>query len=172
MRNLLLLSILLAGGMAGYLIGDYRGKSAREALAQTIETGKKLDQERQTAIAKLETDLNSINEKHQQEIEESRKEYDTKSAEWQREKAGLTRKIGRLKTEYAEKAAELKKLIGQLDGTTGTAREELERKIERLQTELGLISSQIEGNACLSVQVPQSVHDALALKMSNRLGEK
>lgn len=172
MRNLLLLLILLAGGMAGYLIGDYRGKAAREALDQTIETGKRLDQERQAAIAKLETDLNGINEKHQQELEESRKEYDAKSAEWQREKAGLTGKIKNLRSVYAEKAAELKRLIGQLDGTTGTAREALERKIERLQTELGLISLQIEGNACLSVQVPKSVHDAVALKMSNHIGEE
>lgn len=172
MRNILLILILIAGLLAGYLIGDYRGKSARAALEETIKTGVKLDTERRDAIARLETELRSIDERHQQELEASRKEYDAKSAEWQREKAGLNERIRGPRSVYAEKAAELKRLIEQLGRTTGAEREPLQRKIERLQTEMGLLSLQIEGNACLSVQVPQSVHDALALKMTNNIGGK
>jgi DNA repair exonuclease SbcCD ATPase subunit len=170
MRNLLLLLILLAGGLAGYLIGDYRGKAAREALQEAVDKGNLALTEQKKAMLQLETRLRDIGDTHQQELEKIRTDYDAKSAEWRREKAGLTEKINKLRSVYAEKAAELERLIGQLDGVTGTAREALESKIERLQTELGLISLQIEGNACLGVRVPQSVHDALSLKMSNAIG--
>lgn len=170
MRNLLLLLILLAGGLAGYLIGDYRGEQARKALQEAVDKGNLALAEQQKTTLQLETRLRDIGETHQQELEKIRTDYDAKSAEWQREKAGLTDKIKKLRLVYAEKAAELKRLIGQLDGATGSARDALESKIEQLQTELGLISSQIEGNACLGVRVPQSVHDALSLKMSNAIG--
>jgi len=170
MRNLLLLLILISGLLAGYLIGDYRGKAARAALEQAIETGKTLDSTRQAAIAKLETELRSIDAKHQQALEESRKEYDSKAAEWQREKAGLDDKIRRLNIKRTANDAELKILNEKLGSATGADKEKLEREIERLRITQGLLAQQIEGNACLKVPVPQSVHEALALKMTNAIG--
>lgn len=172
MRNLLLLLVLISGLLAGYLIGDYGAKKVRKELELVTETGKKLESERMATIAKLEMDLNSVNEKHKQELEKSRNEYASKAAEWQREKAGLNEKIKSLKAEYAKDEAELKKLLKQLNGATGTERAELERKIERLRIKLGLLSQQIEGNACLNMPVPQSVHEALALKLTNDIGGK
>ena len=170
MRNLLLLLILISGLVAGYFIGDYRGKSARQALEAAIKTGEKLDTERRDAIAKLEMELRSIDAKHRLALEESRKEYDSKAAEWQREKAGLDDKIRRLNVKRVANDAELKILNEKLGSASGAEKERLEREIERLRITQGLLAQQIEGNACLKIQVPQSVHDALALKMTTDIG--
>lgn len=172
MRNLLLLLVLISGLLAGYLIGDYRGKAARVALEKAIETGKTLDSTRQAAIAKLETELRSIDEKHRQELDASRQEYDSKAAEWQREKAGLGEKIRRLSAKRAENDAQLKALNEKLGSASGAEKEKLEQEIERLRMERESLTQQIEGNACLKVPVPQSVHEALKLKMANDIGEK
>jgi DNA repair exonuclease SbcCD ATPase subunit len=170
MRNLLLLLILLAGGLAGYLIGDYRGEQARKALQEAVDKGNLALAEQQKTALQLETQLRDIGETHQQELEKIRTNYDAKSAEWQREKARLNERIGRLTAERSTNAARLQALNEQLKNSSGSEKERLQREIELLRIRQIELSQQIEGNACLGVRVPQSVHDALSLKMTNAIG--
>jgi hypothetical protein len=93
MRNITLLLLLTSGLLAGYLIGDYRGKDVRAAQEKAIATGKMLEQEHQAVISRLKTELDIINKKHDRELEKLRKNNAGKTAEWLRTKQGLDDKI-------------------------------------------------------------------------------
>lgn len=170
MRNLLMLLVLLAGGLAGYLIGDYSGKAAREALQEAIDKGKVVLAEQQKTSLQLETRLREIGNAHQEELERIRTDYDTKSAEWQREKTRLNERISRLTAERSSNASRLQTLEESIKNASGPEKERLQREIELLRIRQIELSQQIEGNACLNVRVPQSVHDALSLKTTNSIG--
>ncbi len=162
MRNLTLLLVLISGLLAGYLIGDYRGKDAREALKKAIETGKTLDSERETAIARLKTELDGINEKHLRELETIRKDSERKAAAWRRSKDGLSDEIKRSNFKLADIGNRLKSLATQRDSATGTEKSRLELEIQRLQKAQDELRKEIEGSACLQARVPHSVFDALS----------
>ncbi len=161
MKNLILLLVLVSGFLSGYLIGDYRGKAAREALQKAVETGKTLDADRETAIAKLKTELNGINEKHHRELEATRKISDAKVAGWRRTKNGLDDDIRLSAAKLVVSDAKLKSLIAQRDGASETGRAELDLEIERLRKERDELRKEIEGNTCLQARVPHGVFDAL-----------
>lgn len=161
MRNLILLLVLISGALAGYFVGDYRGKEARKALELAIETGKTLESERQATLTKLKTELDGINEKHQQELDTSRKEYATKEAEWQSIKSGLNGTISNLKEKRDKDMSELKHLLEQLDGATGPERAALEQKIAALRRELDGVKLKLDSNLCLDMPVPSKIIDLL-----------
>ena len=161
MRNITLLLVLVSGLLAGYLIGDYRGKDARAALNKTIETGKTLEQERLTTIAQLKTELEGINEKHSREMERIRKDNAGKTAGWQRTKQGLDDKIKLSTAKLAESETRSKSLTVQSNGASGAEKAKLEQEIKLLEQEQNTLRSEIEGNSCLRARVPQSVFTAL-----------
>lgn len=172
MRNLLLLLILIAGGMAGYLIGSYRGKAAITALEQVIETNKRLIEEQKKTMDDLRLTLGNIARIHQEELDKTNQEYELKRDNWQRQISGLNQTIKEQKSKHAKLDAQLKNLIGQLNGATGARKEEIEREIAELNKELGALLQQIESNTCLTVLLPPIVHETLSLKIANTLGEK
>ena len=161
MNKYILLLVLFSSLLAGYFIGDYRGKDAREALNKAIETGKTLESERETAITKLKTELEGINEKHQQEISAIRKDNDAKVAAWQRTKVGLENTIKLTTAKLAASDGQMKSLVSQSDGATGAEKARLDQEIERLKKEQLSLRQEIEGGACLQTRVPNSVFDAL-----------
>jgi hypothetical protein len=170
MKNLILLLVLVSGFLSGYLIGDYRGKAAREALQNAIETGKALDADRETAIAELKTELDGINEKHHRELDAVRRTSASKAAEWRRTKDGLDDDIRLSTAKLVVSDAKLKSLIAQRDGASGTDRAGLDLKIERLRKERDELRKEIEGNTCLQARVPHGVFDAL--QVANAAGSK
>lgn len=161
MKNLILLLVLISGFLSGYLIGDYRNKDAREALKKAIETGKTLDSERETAITKLKTELDGINEKHHRELEAIRKNSDSKIDAWRRAKDGLNDNIKHSTAKLAESDTELKSLVSQRDSASGADKARLDLEIARLRKERDDLRREIEGSACLQARVPHSVFDAL-----------
>jgi peptidoglycan hydrolase CwlO-like protein len=161
MRNFVLLLVLVAGLLAGYFVGDYRGRDAREALKKAIETGKTLDSERETAISRLKTELEGINEKHQRELSAIRKQNDSKVAEWRRTKESLENAIKLTTAKLNASDGQLKSLVNQRDGATGTEKARLNLEIERLKKEQANLRQEIEGSACLQARVPHGVFDAL-----------
>lgn len=166
MRNLLLLLILVSGLLAGYLIGDFRGKEARKALELAIEKGKILDKERLTTIAKLEADLSDTHAKYKQQIDALNKVYDGKETKWRETVAGLEATIGRLKAKRTAIETELKELIEQLNSATGEKKEAVAKRIETLKKMLAEIQVEIDGNQCFKTPVPGNVVDLL------NIGEK
>ncbi len=161
MRNFILLLVLVSGFLSGYLIGDYRGKNAREALQKAIETGKTLDAERETAISRLKTELDGVNETHRRELEAIRKESDLRIALWRRSKDSVNEQIKRSSANLASADTRLSALITQRDGTTGTDAARLDLEIERVRKEREGLRRAIDGNTCLQTQIPNSVFEAL-----------
>ena len=161
MKNLVTLVVLVTGLLAGYFVGDYRGKDAREALKKAIETGKTLDSERNAAIASLKTELAGINEKHQREIAAIRKDNDAKVAEWRRTKESLENNIRVTTAKLDASDGQLKSLVTRRDGTSGAEKAGLDLKIENLRKEQAKLRQEIESTACLQARVPNSVFDAL-----------
>lgn len=161
MNRFILLLVLVSGFLSGYLIGDYRGKNARETLQKVVETEKTLDTERETAIAKLKTDLSGLNEKYNKELETIRKENISKVAEWRRTKEALDDKIKHSTDQLNESDAKLKSLVAQRDGATGRDEASLNLEIAQLRKERENLRREIEGNTCLQARVPHSVYSAL-----------
>lgn len=170
MKNLILLLVLVSGFLSGYLIGDYRGKAAREALQKAIETGKNLDADRETAIAELKTELDGINEKHHRELEAVRRSSASRANEWRLAKDGLDDDIRLSTARLAASDAKLGSLIAQRDGASGADPARLDVEIERLRKERDELRREIEGNTCLKARVPQGVFDAL--QVANARGSK
>ncbi len=161
MRNIVLLLVLLAGFLSGYLVGDWRAKAAREALDNAVATGKVLDAERETAITSLKTELDSINARHQRELDAIRKSNESKMAEWRRARDGLDGDIKRSNARLGESDARLKALTAQRDAAPAAERVKLDLEIARLSKECDALRREIEGSACLQARVPHSVSDAL-----------
>lgn len=161
MNKFILLLVLISGFLSGYLIGDYRGKNARETLRMAFETGKTLDSEQEAAIAQLRTQLDGINNKHQRELDAVRKENALKVAEWRRTKDTLEDKIKSANASIEESDTRLKALVAQRDGTSGAEETNLNMEIARLRKERENLRREIEGNACLQARVPHSVFSAL-----------
>jgi hypothetical protein len=170
MKNFTLLLVLVSGFLSGYLIGDYRGKAAREALQKAIETGKTLDADRDTTIARLKTELDGVNDKHYRELEAIRRNSASKAAEWRRAKNGLDDDIRLSTAKLVVSDAKLKSLIAQRDGASVTDRAALDLEIERLRKNRDELHKEIEGNTCLQAQVPHGVFDAL--QVANATGSK
>lgn len=161
MRNFTLLLVLISGLLAGYMIGDYRGKDARESLKKAIETGKTLDTERETALSQLKTELAGINDRHHRELEAIRKDNASRMSAWRRTKDGLDDDIQRSTAKLTVSDTRLKVLVAQRDGATGTEKIRLDLEIERLRKERENLRREVEGSACLQMHVPHSVFDAL-----------
>jgi chromosome segregation ATPase len=161
MNRFLLLLVLVSGFLSGYLIGDYRSKDARETLAKAIETGKTLDAERESAISRLKTELDGVNEEHHREIEAIRQSHDSRLAEWRRSKDGLDDRIKRSNAKLAEADTRLRNLIALRDAASGTDKAGFDPEIARLRKERDDVRLEIEGSACLQARIPQSVSEAL-----------
>lgn len=161
MRNFILLLVLVSGFLAGYFIGDYRGKDAREALDKAIETGKSLDAERMTAISRLKTELEGIGEKHRQELAAMRKDNDTRVAKWRRTRSDLAQSITHTTVTLAESDNRLRSLINQRDSANGAEKAKIELEIAHLQKERKDLRQEIAADSCLQARVPHSVFEAL-----------
>ncbi len=161
MNKFILLLVLVCGFLSGYLIGDYRGKDSRETLKQAVITGKILDTERKTTIARLKTELDGITDKHRQELAAIRKSNDARIAEWRHVKAGLDDKIKYANAKLAVSDKQLKTLVARRDAASGTDKNELDLEIANLRKERNELLREIEGNACLQTRVPHSVFEAL-----------
>ncbi len=170
MKNLMLLLVLVSGFLSGYLIGDFRGDAARDALQKAIETGKTLEAGRETTIARLKTELDGINDKHNRELEAVRKNSASRAAEWRRTKNGLDDNLRLSTAKLVVSDAKLKSLIAQRDSASGTDSAKLDLEIERLRKERDELRREIEGNTCLQAQVPHGVFDAL--QVANAAGSK
>jgi hypothetical protein len=161
MRNFILLLVLISGFLSGYLIGDYRGRDARESLKKAVETGNTLASEREISIARLKEDLDTINDKQHRELETIRENNLSKTAEWRRAKGSLDDRNRRATAKLDESYTRLKTLISQRDGASASEKASFGLEIARLQKEREDLRREIEGNACLQARVPHSVSDAL-----------
>lgn len=170
MKNFLLLLVLISGLVAGYFVGDYRGKAAREALDKMVATEKKLNEELQAAVSKLQTDLDDIGKQHQQEIAALRKSNDSKVAEWRRTKAGLEETIRKNNAKLAEADDQIKIKEKERDAASGEEKAKLNQEIASLKKEREVLVQQNNSTSCLQSRIPQSVFDAL--KDTNAAGRK
>ena len=161
MRNFVLLLVLISGFLSGYLIGDYRGRDARESLKKAVETGNTLASERETSIARLKEELDTISDKQHRELETIRENNLSKAAEWRRAKGGLDDKIRHATAKLDESYTRLKTLISQRDGASASQKASFDLEIALLQKEREDLRREIEGSACLQARVPHSVSDAL-----------
>lgn len=161
MKNFLLLSVLVSGLLAGYLVGDYRGKNAREALGKAIEAGKALEAERLATISRLKTELEGIDEEHRRNLAAIRADNDAKVARWRNTKSNLADSMKRATVAFAESDDRLKSLAIQRDNASGADKARLEQEIARLRTEREFLRQESTGNACLQARAPRSVFEAL-----------
>ena len=161
MKNLILLLVLVSGLLAGYLVGDYRGRDAREALGKAIEAGKALDAERMTTISRLKTELEGIDEEHRRSLAAIRADNDTRVARWRNTKSNLADAMKRATATLAESDDRLESLAIQRDSASGADKARIAQEIAHLRTEQENLRQESTGNACLQARAPRSVFEAL-----------
>lgn len=161
MKNILLLMVLVSGLVTGYFMGDYRGREARRVLEDAARMGQAIDKELRDANANLKNDLNSVNDRHTQELQKLHEEYASKSAEWQRVKQGLAGTISYQNVKLAEHNRMLDELLERLGRTDGAEKVAMEQKIAILRQDIDMLLREINGNTCLKTPVPQAVIDTL-----------
>jgi chromosome segregation ATPase len=160
-KNLVLILVLVAGLVAGYFVGDYRGREARLALAKAIEAGKAAEGERDAAIAALRRDLAAVDETYKADIEASRRDYAAKSDAWRATKVRLDEALQRQNARLAELDGNVDALARKLAGATGAERQQLEARLARLRQDRAGLQREVEGGACLRTTVPRGVIEAL-----------
>ncbi|MBI5890682.1 MAG: hypothetical protein HZB47_08395 [Nitrosomonadales bacterium] len=171
MNKFILLLVLVSGFLSGYLIGDYRGKDARETLQRALATGKMLDADRENAITQLQVELDGINDKHRRELEAIRKRNASQSADWRRARDRLDDRIKRSAAQLAASDARMQTLVAQRDAASGADKARLDQEIGRLRRERDDLQREIDGSACLQARVPPSVVNALT-EEANAPGDK
>lgn len=157
MRVLIIISCLVTG----YVIGDYRGSQAREALQQTIVKGQAVERELQQANAELKGELAVVEEGYRQDMDKLRGEYTRASAEWQRTRQGLDGALKLQKAKLAELNGGLDELIARLGGAEGAEKVLLEQKVAILRSDIERLLREVNGNSCLQTRVPTSVVETL-----------
>lgn len=165
MQNIILAVVLILGLGAGYFIGDYRGKAAQETLKQEIATRESLSKKLAEINDGLRRDLGDIEKKRQAELDESRKAFEARTAEWASDKAGLKERINKLSGVLGasdQKIDSLKKQLASAPSVEEKKRLEDEVEIERKKNQE--ITARLEGEKCREVAVPQGVLDVLNTK--------
>lgn len=170
MDKFILLLVLVCGFLAGYLIGDYRGGSARETLKEVENTGKVLDTEREATIAKLNQELEGINSKHRHELDALRKHSTAKSAAWRNAKDELEDQIKLGRTRLAELEYKLQSIISKRANAPSAELPRMDAEIEDLLKQREALQTEIKSNSCLQTQVPDTVVNALT--EANTAGKK
>lgn len=161
MKNILLLLVLVSGLVAGYFVGDYRGKEARRALEDAVRMGQSIDRELRDSNASLKADLSGVNSRHAEELERLHAEYASKSAEWQRVRQGLDGTIRYQNAKLAAHNRMLDELLEKLGSTGDAERAAVEQKIALLRKDIDGLLQEINGNTCLKTAVPHVVIDTL-----------
>lgn len=161
MNKYILLLVLISGFLSGYLVGDYRGRDARESLERAVATGKTLASERETALVQLKAELDSISDKYHGELDTIRKDSASKASEWRRSGNSLNARINHTTARLAESDTRLKSLVAQREAASGSSKASLDQKIALLQKERAGLQQEIESNTCLRARVPHDVFDAL-----------
>jgi hypothetical protein len=161
LKHIVLLLIIVCSIATGYFIGDYRGRKAREALQQAIQTGKTLLQEHEKTISELQRDLGDINTRYKHELDASRKDFEASALEWEKVKTGLQGSIRQQTVRLDKFNGDIGILMAKIAASTGNKKETLENELARQQKELGDVTRERNGNICLATLVPQSVVNAL-----------
>jgi multidrug resistance efflux pump len=162
LKSILLSLAIVISLVAGYFIGDYRGKSAREILEKDIAMGKAIEKQRNAEITSLKTELNNIKKNYDRDIKTIREDYEQRSADWERTKSGLSTTIQKQENELNKANMRITQLKGDIAKLPLGKRAELEREIAQLEKQRNQLQRQIEGNRCLKIQVPQSAIDSLS----------
>ncbi len=162
MQNILLAAVLIAGLITGYFVGNYRGKSAQETLMQAITKGESLNKILTEANTNLKRDLIDIENKRKFELEENRKKFEVRNAEWLADKANLKEKIKTLRGELNDSGQKIDNLRTQLaSAPTIEDKNRLEYELEQEKKKYQDVKIKFEGEKCREVLVPQSVLDIL-----------
>jgi small-conductance mechanosensitive channel len=161
LRNLVLLLVLVLGLVSGYFLGDYRGSQAIATLKEAAETGKTVEKEREARMVALKKDLDDINAKYTRDMEASRRDFQARTAEWQRTKVGLDETIKRQNARLAASSKNIDDLKVRLAGASGAEKTRLEEEIARMQKQRSDLQRELDGTRCLQTPVPRSVLDAL-----------
>ena len=161
MNKFILLLVLVCGFLSGYLVGDYRGKDARETLEKALETGKELEREHKAAAARLKTELDGIHDKHRRELAAIHKNNAARTAEWRRAKVDLDDAIKHSNARLAAFDKQLRTLVARRDAASGSERARLDLEIASLRKERDDLRRKVEGDLCLQTRIPQSVFQAL-----------
>lgn len=165
MQNILLAVVLIVGLVAGYFIGDYRGKAARGDLEQKIATSESLSNNLAEINDGLRRDLGNIEKRRKAELDKSRKDFEARTAEWESDKAGLKERIKELRGVLGtsdQKIDSLKKQLASAPSVEEKIRLENELELERKKNQE--TTARLEGEKCREVSVPQGVLDVLNTK--------
>jgi hypothetical protein len=132
MKNLLFTLLITVALCGAYLAGRHGAETDRAALTAAIVAGEQADIALKALVEKQKTGASAIGVQAEAKLAANQRDFEARSRQWQREKAGLEQRIAGLQTTIA-----------------------------RNRQESGQSADQLAGNLCLKTRLPPAVFEAL-----------
>lgn len=156
MRNLVLLIVLLLGGAAGWTAGGWSGRDARAALARAEETGKAAAAAHAAEAAALKARLASLAADFERDKSKLESDHARQSSEASALIASSQSRIAELGKARSGSQTALQSLRAELAAAkTPQDKQAITERIVIKEVEVQRQDSQIAGETCLAVPVPE-----------------
>jgi hypothetical protein len=165
-RNIILLVVLIAGGVAGYFIGARNGQDAKEALAKLEEATKLGEAEHKKTTAELQAQVTSLTTKFEADKKQINADYSAKQDKLSALLGSRDKTIKDLKDRRSGDQSEIVRLRAHMNDPMSAAEKQanLER-IAQLEKDRRDTVLAMRGEQCLAVAVPK---DNLATLQENK----
>jgi chromosome segregation ATPase len=164
MRNLVLIVAMVAAGLAGFFLGGWSGRDAKEALARVEASARESEAQYQKTTKDLQAKLAALGSEHEQATQKIKDDFkkqedafasavkvrDQRIVDLQRSRQGIQAEIADAKARLAAAKTEADRLAAQAD-------------IGKLQKKEEVVVATVEGEQCANVKVPPSLLTALGV---------
>lgn len=164
MRNLVLLLAMAAAGVAGYFLGSWSGRDAKEALARVEAAARESEAQYQKTTKDLQAMLAALGSEHEQATQKIKDEFKQQEAAFASAVKARDQRIVELQRARQGIQAEIADAKARLAAAKGEAdRKAAEAEVGRLQKQEQVVVATVEGEQCANVKVPPSLLAALGV---------
>ena len=162
MGKLVLIIAMLAAGVAGYFIGGWSGRSAKEALAKAETSAKESEAQFQKTKQELEQKLASIGSQHEAEKQKINDDFKKQQDEFTSAVATRDQRIVTMQKERTGIQSQIVAAQARASAAkTDADRKAAEADVLRLQKQEQVVVVTVQGEQCAVVKVPPSLLAAL-----------
>lgn len=164
MRNLVLIVAMVAAGLAGFFLGSWGGRSAKEALARVEASARESEAQFQKTTKELQTRLAALGSEHEQATQKIKDDFKQQEDAFASAVAARDQRITELQRSRKGIQAEIADARARLAAAKSEAdRKAAEAEIGKLQKQEQVVVTTVEGEQCANVKVPPSLLTALGV---------
>jgi uncharacterized coiled-coil protein SlyX len=158
MKNITLVIVMIVAAIAGYFIGSYSGRNAKEALANALVAARLATDDHDKTVKELNNRIIKLDSDYEIDKKARDASYEKQKVKWAGLLAGRDKRITELSKESSGTGAEIERLRGSLKGMTSPEeRQRMNERIAKLEKELKDQQILITGLECSKIPVPQEI---------------